>query len=105
MTGDPPAGVAAEEAQLELLHLLVRDRHRDEAPEPGVDAVGVLLVDGPLDELTGGFHLRPGRLGEADRGPVDRHLPDVLDPQIVARQGVVGDHRPVPAERALIGRV
>ena len=36
------AGVAAEQAKLQLLDLVVRDRLRDEAAEPRVDAVGVL---------------------------------------------------------------
>ena len=37
-----PAGVAAQEAELELLGQLLRDRLRDEAAEAGVHAVGVL---------------------------------------------------------------
>ena len=37
------AGVAAEQPQLELVHLVVRDGLGDEPPKAGVDAVGVLV--------------------------------------------------------------
>ena len=43
------AGVAAQQAQLQLLGLLLRDRLRDEAAEAGVDPVGVLAPE-PVDE-------------------------------------------------------
>ena len=55
------ARVAAQEPQLELLGQLLRNRARDEPPEAGVDAVGVLLVAvrGALDELAGRAHALP----------------------------------------------
>ena len=64
-----PAGVAAQEAELELLGQLLGDRARDEAAEAGVDAVGVLLaaVRGLLDELAGRAHALARRVGERDR--------------------------------------
>ena len=52
------ARVAAQQPKLELLDLLVRDRLRHEPAEPRVDAVRVLAVNGPLDELARGLHLR-----------------------------------------------
>ena len=39
-----PAGVRTEQAQLQLLGQLLRDLLGDEAPEAGVDAVGVLVA-------------------------------------------------------------
>ena len=88
------AGVAAQEPELELLGQLLRDRARDEAAEARVDAVGVLLaaVRGLLDELAGGAHALPRRVGERDRAGVDGDLPDVLERQIVARQRPALDH-------------
>ena len=89
-----PAGVAAQEAELELLGQLLGDRARDEAAEAGVDAVGVLLaaVRGLLDELAGRAHALARRVREADRPGVDGDLPDVGERQIVARQRLALDH-------------
>ena len=84
-----PARVAAQEAELELLGELRRDRLRDEAAEAGVDAVGVLargLRGGAVDELAGRGHLRAPVVGEGRRGSLDRDRPDVVDREIVSVQ-------------------
>ena len=89
-----PAGVAAQEAELELFGQLLGDRARDEAAEAGVDAVGVLLaaVRGLLDELAGGAHALARGVRERDRPGVDGDLPDVGEREIVARQRPALDH-------------
>jgi len=84
-----PARVAAQEAELELLGELRRNRLRDEAAEAGVDAVGVLargLGRGAVDELAGRGHLRAPVVGECRRGSLDRDRPDVVDREIVSVQ-------------------
>src|SRR5262249_61596607 len=88
------ARVAPEQAQLELLGQLLRDRARDEAAEAGVDAVGVLLatVRGLLDDLARGGHAVACGIGESDRPAVDGDLPDVGEREIVARQRPALDH-------------
>ena len=86
------ARMAAEEPQLELLDLVVRDRARDEPPEAGVDAVRVLPTRDALDELPRGLHLAPRLVRERDRDPVDGDLPDVLDREVVPGQGGTRDH-------------
>ncbi len=80
------ARVRAQKAQLELLGQLLRDRARDEAAEPRVDAVRVLAraMRSALDELAGGAHLLPRRVGELDRRAVHGDRPDVVDGQILA---------------------
>ena len=85
-----PAGMAAQQAKLQLLDLVVRDRLRDEAAEPGVDAVRVLAH--PLDERARRLHPRPRLVRERHRHTVDGDLPDVLDPEVVPRQSRARDH-------------
>ena len=89
-----PAGVTAQEAELELFGQLLGNRARDEAAEAGVDAVGVLLaaVRGLLDELAGGAHAPARGVRECDRPGVDGDLPDVGEREIVARQRPALDH-------------
>ena len=84
------ARMAAQQAQLQLLDLIVGDRLGDEAAEAGVDAVRVLgrLVD----QRPGGPHARARLVGERDRRAVDGDLPDVVDPEVVPRQRVTRDH-------------
>ena len=91
-----PTGVAPQQAQLELLRQLLRNGLGDEAPEAGVDAVRVLAapVRGPVDNLPGSVHLRARRVRENGPRTSDGHCPDVVDRQVVARQGVLRDHRP-----------
>ena len=82
------AGVAAQEAQLELPRQLLRDRLRDETAEPGVHPVRVLAraVRGPVDELARRDHPLPRGVGEPGVATLDRDGPDVLDRQVFARQ-------------------
>jgi hypothetical protein len=83
------AGVAAQEAKLELLRELGRDRLLDKAPKAGVDPVGVLAGRAPgglLDQLPRGAHPPAPVLGEPGGHALDRDRPDVLDPEIVAVQ-------------------
>ena len=61
-----PAGVAAKQAQLQLLRLVVRDRLRDEASESGVDAVGVLAAE-IVEERPRASHPLDGAVRERDR--------------------------------------
>ena len=84
------ARVAAQQAQLQLVDLVVGDRLRDEAAEAGVDAVGVL--GGPLDERARRLHLTARLVGKADGRAVHGHLPDVLQPQVVPVQRVTQNH-------------
>ena len=83
-----PAGVAAQQPQLELLRQLPRDPLRDEAAEAGVDAVRVLVepVRGALDERSSGTHLRPGLVGQLGACAVHGDVPDVGDGEVVAGQ-------------------
>ena len=77
-----PAGVAAQQAQLQLLGLLLRDRLRDEAAEARVDPVGVLAPE-PVDERPRACHPLDRALRERDRPTADRDVPDVLDREVV----------------------
>jgi hypothetical protein len=79
------AGVAAEEAKLQLLRLLLRNRLGDEAAEPGVDAVRVLAAE-VVEKRTRLRHPLDGAVGEGGVPRVDRHVPDVVDDEVVARQ-------------------
>ena len=79
------AGVASKQPQLQLLGLVVRDRLRDEAAEPGVDAVGVLAAE-LVEQAARACHLLDGARSEADRAAADRDVPDVLDREVVAGQ-------------------
>ena len=75
------ARVAPEEAKLELLGELGRDRLGDEAAEPGVDSVRVLpraLGSPALDQLTRGLQTLPPLVGELGPSALDRDGPDVL---------------------------
>ena len=96
------AGVRAEQSQLQLGGLLFRDRDGNEAAESGVDAVGVLAapVRGALDELAGCTHPLPCLVGQLDAGSIDRHRPDVVNGQVVAREA---DRRPL-RHHASLGR-
>ena len=80
------ARVRTEQAELQLLGQLFRDGTRDEAAEPGVDAVRVLAraVGRALDELPRDAHLRAGGVGQRSRIAVDRDGPDVGDREVVA---------------------
>ena len=92
------AGVAAEEAQLELLGQLLRDRARDEAAEAGVDAVRVLLapVRRLLDELARRApSARAPRRQARPARPVDGDRPDVGESEIVAGQRLLSITRRV----------
>ncbi len=82
------ARVRAQQAQLQFPGLLLGDGDRDEAPEAGVDAVGVLAaaVHGPLDQLPCGAHLLPRLVRQRGADSIDRHRPDVVDGQVVARK-------------------
>ena len=80
-----PAGMAAQQAKLELLGLGLRDRLRHEAPEAGVDAVGV-LVPHLSEYLTSCVHPRASALCEHGLAPVESHRPHVADDQVVAGQ-------------------
>ena len=82
--------MAAEQAELQLLDLVVRDRLRDEAAEARVDAVGVLPH--PLHERPRRLHPRPRLVRERHGHAVNGDLPDVLDPQVVPRQGRARNH-------------
>ncbi len=88
------AGMAAEQAHLQLFRQLLRDGLRDEAAEPRVDAVGVLgrPVRRALDELTRRRHPRPRGVGELDRPALDGDRPDVLDGEVVPRQDGGREH-------------
>jgi hypothetical protein len=87
-----PAGMTAQEPQLELLRLLDRNRARDEAAEARVDAVGVVIPRDPIDELARRPHLLPRLLGEGHRRAADRHVPHVGHAEAVTRQRVTRDH-------------
>ena len=71
------ARVRAEQPELQLLGQLFRDGARDEATEPGVDAVRVLAraVRGALDELARGAHLLARGVGEHGRRAGRRRRP------------------------------
>ena len=84
--------MAPQEPELELLDLLLGNRHRDEAAEAGIDPVGVLVGDRALDERPRRLHLAASRVGESDRRPVDGDLPHVTDPEVVASERVARDH-------------
>ncbi len=94
------ARVGAEQPQLQLGGLLLRDRDGHEAAEAGVDAVGVLAapVRGALDELAGSAHPLPGLVGQLGAGSVDGHSPDVVNGQVVAREA---DRRPLRHDASL----
>ena len=102
------AGVAPQQAQLQLRGLLLRDRLRDEAAEARVDAVGVLAgaVRGPLDDRAGGAHLRPRLVGELGRVPLDGDRPDVRSGEVVAGEPDRGPlrHRAASVRRVLASR-
>ena len=85
-----PARVATQEAQLQLFDLVLRNRLGDEAAEAGVDPVRVLR--GLLDERARRGHLGARLVGEPDRNAVHRDLPDVLEPEVVPRQGRTRNH-------------
>ena len=103
-----PARMAAEQAKLQLLDLVVWDRLRDEAAESRVDAVGVLPHT--LDERASRLHSRPRFVRERHRHTMNGDLPHVLDPKVVPRQGRARDHAASlaqdehPRERILIAR-
>ena len=82
------ARVAAQEAQLQLLGQLLRDRLRDEAAEPGVHTVGVLApsVRGAIDDRAGLDHPPACGLGKRRGRARDRNRPHVVDGQILARE-------------------
>ena len=77
------ARVRAQQAHLQLLGLVVRDRLGDEAAEPGVDAVGV-LPHSRVEERARGQRALATEVTERDVPPVDRDLPDLVDRQVVA---------------------
>ncbi len=78
------AGMTAKEAQLELLCELGRDSSRDEASEPGRDAVrGLLVRERPLDNRPRGGHLLPGRIGQLHRRSFDCDRPDVVGGEVL----------------------
>src|SRR4029078_2335389 len=79
------ACVAAEQSQLQVGSLLRRDRLRDEPPEAGVDAVGV-VADLRLEKGTRRGRSRPPRLSERRRTPGDRDVPDVRDRKVLPGQ-------------------
>ena len=88
------ARVRAQQPQLQLLGLLLRDRNRHEAAEAGVDAVGVFTasVRGALHELAGRIHPLARPVGEPRTDAVDGHGPDVVHGEVVAREA---DRRPL----------
>ena len=88
------ARVATEKAHLELVRHLFGNPLRDEPAEAGVDAVGVLLlpVGRPGDELARCTHAAAGRVRELRLRTLDRDRPDVVDRQVVAREGARVDH-------------
>jgi hypothetical protein len=73
------ARVAAQEAELQLLGQLLRDRLRDEAAEAGVDAVGVLARPWPRCRRPprGRAIALAGSPRERARAAVDGDRPDV----------------------------
>ena len=80
------ARVAAQEAELELLGLLRRDRLRDEAAEAGVDPVRVLAARARghlVDEIARGLDSFAGDVGELRRRALDRNGPDVCGGEVV----------------------
>ena len=91
-----PAGVRAEQTQLQLPGQLLRDLLRDEAAEAGVDAVGVLVraVGGALDEprapRASWRGRRPTKAPEDATSTADR--PDVTKGEIVAGQSLRRGH-------------
>ena len=95
-----PARVGAKQPKLQLGGLFLRDGDRDEAAEAGVDAVGVLAaaVRRAFHELAGGAHLLPRLVGELGARSFDRHRPDVVDAQVVARKA---DRRPLRHDASL----
>jgi len=88
------ARVAPQQPHLQLLGQLLRDRPRDEAAEAGVDPVRVLplAVRRPHHELACGAHALAGAVGERDGGALDSDRPDVVDAEILTRQGARLDH-------------
>ena len=94
------ARVAPQEPQLQLLRELFRDRPGHEAPEAGVDAVGVLArpVRRALDELARGTHLRPRLVGERGGGGAEGDRPYVVEPEVVSGQA---DRRRLSHEQSL----
>ena len=94
------ARVRAEQPQLQLGGLLLRDRDRDEAAEAGVDAVGVLAACRArrARRARGRRSSSPAPVGELGARPFDRDRPDVVDRQVVAREA---DRRPLRHDASL----
>ena len=91
----------AEQPELQLFGLLLRDRDRDEAAEAGVDAVGVLAapVGGSLHELACGVHPLSCPVGQPCARSVDGHGPDVVHGEVVASEA---DRRPLRHAASLV---
>ncbi len=80
-----PARVAPKQTELQLARKLLRDVLRDEAPEAGVDAVGVLPLD-RIDELARSAHSLSSAIGQLGLRSLHGDVPDVRQRQVVARQ-------------------
>jgi hypothetical protein len=86
-----PARMAPKESELEISGLFRRDRLRDEPPEAGVDAVGV-VADLGLEEGAGRRGALPSGRPEDGRTPVDRDVPHVRDREVLPGQLDSGRH-------------
>ncbi len=82
------ARVAAEQSDLQLFGLLLRDRPRHEPAEARVHAVGVLAraVRRPLDEIACRAHALARRVAQLRGRPFDGDRPDVGQAKVVTRQ-------------------
>ena len=77
--------VAAQEPQLQLLGLVLRDRLRHEAAEAGVDAVGVLATQ-IVEQRPRAAHLLDRARRQSDRATADRDVVDVVDREVISGQ-------------------
>ena len=82
-----PAGVAPQEAELELLGQLLGNPRRDEAPEAGRDAVGrLVLAQRVFDDRARRGKLLAGRIVELGGSVLDRDVPDVVRGEVLPGQ-------------------
>ena len=82
------ARMAAQQAELQLLGQLLRDRLRDEAPEAGIYTVGMFVpaVRSTVDDLARRAHLLARLVRQRSAPTLDRDRPDVLVRQLFARE-------------------
>ena len=88
-----PAGVAAEQPELELVGELFGDPRRHETPEAGVHAVGVLVAH-RLDQVARSAHALLGPVADLGSCAMDGDVPHVSEREILSRQDERRRHAP-----------